>query len=119
MRGVALTRHTRTPRRSRATRRSKRLSLRIPVHVRGRTPDGHPFEEDTVVTDISKHGAKILSHTPIAAEEELELQNHFRDLRGARFRVVWVGRTRQDGSRELGLSYAGVPLPSVFGIFFP
>ncbi len=102
-----------------AARRSKRISLRIPVHVRGRTPNGLPFEEDTFITDINKHGAKILSHTAVAAEKELELENHFRHPRRARFRVIWIGRTKTDGSRELGLSYVGEPIPAVFGIFFP
>ena len=101
------------------TRRSKRIGLRIPVHVRGRTLEGLSFEEDTFVTQISKHGARVLSHNPVAAQEELELENRLRQPLRARFRVVWVGPVKPDGSKELGLSYVGVPVPSVFGLYFP
>ncbi len=102
-----------------STRRSKRIALRIPVHVRGRTMEGLPFEEDTFVTQISKHGAKILSYNSVSTEEELELENRLRQPLRARFRVVWIGPVKEDGSKELGLSYTGVPVPSVFGLYFP
>jgi len=101
------------------TRRSKRIGLRIPVHVRGRTLEGLPFKEDTFVTQISKHGARVLSYNTVAAQEELELENRLRQPLRARFRVVWIGPVKPDGSKELGLSYVGVPVPSVFGLYFP
>jgi hypothetical protein len=75
--------------------------------------------EETLVTDISKHGAKILSQTALGIDQEVELENRLRHKRIARFRVVWIGRVKPDGSRELGLSYVGDPVPTVFGIFFP
>jgi hypothetical protein len=101
------------------TRRSKRIGLRIPVHVRGRTVEGLPFEEDTFVTQISKHGAKILTFNTVSLTEEVELENRLRQPLRARFCVVWIGPAKPDGSKELGLSYVGVPVPSVFGLYFP
>jgi hypothetical protein len=40
-------------------RRSKRLPVRIPVRVYGRTPDDHPFRDVTETQLISAHGGLI------------------------------------------------------------
>ncbi len=46
-------------------RRTERVLLRIPIEVKGATPDGRGFAEQTFTVVINRHGARIrLTHSP-------------------------------------------------------
>jgi hypothetical protein len=47
------------PQRSDFKRRSKRLGLRVPVRIYGRTPDDRPFRDMTETLHVNAFGARI------------------------------------------------------------
>jgi hypothetical protein len=56
-------------------RRSKRLSLDVPLVVRGEAEDARAFQEGTLTLDVSAHGALVVLGTKVAVGQKLELMN--------------------------------------------
>lgn len=98
-------------------RRSERIVLRLPIEVKGITPDGMPFLERTHTLAINRHGARIVLHQkpqPGSRVTILNLQNNM----GCPFKVVGrVGKPTNDEA-EWGVECLQ-PDINFWGIFFP
>jgi diguanylate cyclase (GGDEF)-like protein len=97
-------------------RRSVRLPVETPVFLIGSDLTGKSFFEDTVTFDVSRHGAAILSHRKLAAEDELVVRR-LDTNEEARARVV---RVMELGPGEFIYGLAFVDLgANIWGIEFP
>ena len=98
-------------------RRSKRVSLAMPVVLRGADSSGVEFEECTRTVVVSKHGAKIRTVQSLALGAVISIENRSMGL-AANATVVSVGPRQFPGEPvEIGvqLNQAG----NVWGIIFP
>ena len=98
-------------------RRSKRVSLAMPVVLRGLDNSGVEFEESTRTVVISKHGAKIRTVQALDLGAVISIENRSMGL-AANATVVSVGPRQFPGEPvEIGvqLGQAG----NVWGIIFP
>jgi hypothetical protein len=70
-------------------RRSKRLPLRIPVRVYGRTPEDHPFRDVTETQLISAHGGLLPLSSSLKEGQTILLVNSLTEEE-RECRVVYV-----------------------------
>lgn len=97
-------------------RRSRRISVKIPVIVTGKLADGQPFMEETYVSTVSKHGAKLDTIFPLEPGMTVHLRPRAGKVGGA-FRVVWVSWPR--GSRVAHVGVECFAVSPLLGIDFP
>lgn len=98
-------------------RRSKRITLAIPIIMSGTDRAGNAFQETTRTILVSKHGAKIKSNQELNLGAEVTIENRSLGL-AANATVVSVGKKHSPSEPvEVGvqLSHAG----NVWGIIFP
>ena len=90
-------------------RKSARVSVEVPVRVRGTRADGPAFDERTFIITLSKHGACLVSGMALDVGMKLLLET----MRGIEFKsnVVWVG------SDQVGVQCRG--LAQSLGFQFP
>jgi hypothetical protein len=74
-------------------RRSARLSIIIPVTVRGIDAAGHTFKENTWTISVNKHGGRIATFHQLAAEDQIFVENPLLG-RSAKARVIRVCEKR-------------------------
>src|SRR5207248_4431722 len=74
-------------------RRSTRLSMILPITIKGTTGDGQSFKENTWTIGINKQGARIASFHRLTVGDEIVIEN---PLLGhtAKARVIRVGEKR-------------------------
>jgi hypothetical protein len=90
-------------------RKSARVSVQVPVRVRGAHANGSAFDERTAIVTLSKHGACLASGMALDVGMKLLLET----VRGIEFKsnVVWVG------SDQVGVQCRG--LAQSLGFQFP
>ncbi len=87
-----------------AHRRSKRLPLRVPIQVYGRTPDNHPFRGHTRTISVNAFGANISIAAPVVPGQSILLV-HSLTQEERECRVVNVSQTRR-GMFRVGVEFA-------------
>jgi hypothetical protein len=60
-------------------RTTRRVSVRLPVFIYGRTPAGDPFYEETQTILVNGYGGLISLSTPVRPGQELVMTNHGND----------------------------------------
>jgi hypothetical protein len=108
-------------------RRRNRLSIKVPVQVRGRGPDGATWEEIASSLDASEGGLALVMSRPVGAGQVLHLSvplpTRFRqyDLNASSYRVYGLVRDSRplDARSRVGVMFLGQspprgsdPLPS-------
>jgi len=102
---------------SKATRRSTRLSVSIPIVISGKDAAGNDFTEHTRTRDVNKHGAKIMTARQLAMGTEVSIENRALGV-VAGAKVVWLGKNQSpDDLRQVGLQL--MEAPNIWGIEFP
>jgi hypothetical protein len=98
-------------------RQNARVTMRVPVEVRGTAVDGSVLEESTHTGVVGELGAMIWTSRMLRFGSEVELTNRF-SQQTAKFRVAWV-KDQQDGDLwETGLESLR-PLDGFWGVRFP
>ena len=94
-------------------RRSKRISLDVPLVVRGEAEDTRAFQEGTLTLDVSAHGALVVLGTEVALGQKLELMNlkNWLEREGAVARVA----PHFGGFTRVGIEFAQ-PAPEFWSI---
>jgi hypothetical protein len=96
-------------------RKSARVSVHVPIRVRGAHTDGRAFDERTAIITLSKHGACLVSAAGLDVGMKLLLET----MRGLEFRsnVVWVGSPATKSLGQVGVQCRG--LAQSLGFQFP
>ncbi len=96
-------------------RKSARVSVQVPVRVRGTCADGPAFDEHTHINTLSKHGACLESGYAVDVGSKLLIEIP----RGREFKgnVVWVGSAASHSERQVGIQCRG--LAQALGFQFP
>ncbi len=96
-------------------RKSARVTVQLPIRVRGARADGDAFDEATRVVTLSKHGACLVSTYNLAVGARLRLVT----ARGREFlgNVVWVGNAASGSAGQVGVQSRG--LAQSLGFQFP
>lgn len=102
-------------------RSERRISVRLPLRVRGRDARGFAFEEDTASENLCRSGAAFRTRFDVAIGSNLEIriptQAHLVRRGEPDFetqgRVVHV-RSSEDGERVVGVQFTGPRFQRVF-----
>jgi hypothetical protein len=103
-------------------RSERRISVRLPLRVRGRDSRGFDFEEDTASENLCRSGAAFRTRFDVAIGSNLEIRipstsqfsrraEHDFETQG---RVVHVGQALTDGERVVGVQFIGPRFQRVF-----
>jgi hypothetical protein len=103
-------------------RSERRISVRLPLRVRGRDSRGFAFEEDTASENVCRSGAAFRTRFDVAIGSDLEIRipstiqfsrrtEHEFETHG---RVVHVGEACTDGERVVGVQFTGPRFQRVF-----
>ena len=103
-------------------RSERRISVRLPLRVRGRDARGFAFEEDTASENLCRGGAAFRTRFDVAIGSNLEIRipqqgplsrrnEHDFETKG---RVVHVGETMTDGERVVGVQFVGPRFQRLF-----
>jgi len=103
-------------------RSERRISVRLPLRVRGRDSRGIVFEEETSSENLGRNGAAFLTHFDVAVGSDLEIRIPFSHYASRRLeadfatqgRVVHVGSTDTQGERLVGVQFTGPRFQRVF-----
>ena len=87
-----------------AHRRSKRLPIRVPIQVYGRTPENHPFRGYTRTISVNAFGANIAIAAAVVPGQSILLV-HSLTQEERECRVVNVSATRR-GMYRVGVEFA-------------
>ncbi len=96
------------------SRAERRISVRLPLTVRGRDARGVTFEEETSSENLCRGGAAFVTRFDVAIGSDLEISipfSHYAALRkepdfATKGRVVHV-RDSQQGERLVGVQFTG------------
>ena len=102
-------------------RSERRISVRLPLNVRGRDSRGVTFEEETSSENLCRNGAAFVTRFDVAIGSDLEISipfSHYAALRkepdfSTQGRVVHV-RSSQEGQRLVGVQFTGPRFQRVF-----
>jgi hypothetical protein len=105
-----------------AKRSERRISVRLPLQVRGRDSRGISFEEDTASENLCRSGAAFRTRFDVAIGSNLEIriptQGYSARRAEADFetqgRVVHVSESLTDGERVVGVQFTGPRFQRVF-----
>jgi len=100
-----------------ARRKSARVLLALPVHVRGMSTDRTFFDDPTETILISQHGCMTRITSLVDLGMEVQVVNTKNDVAGT-FRVVWVNTEARDGFYYLGLLLLRAE-SDIWGLHFP
>jgi hypothetical protein len=102
-------------------RSERRVSVRLPLRVRGRDIRGFAFEEDTSSENLCRGGAAFRTRFDVAVGSNLEIRipmpgvamrrNEDFQTQG---RVVHVTETLTDGERVVGVQFVGPRFQRMF-----
>jgi len=97
-------------------RAERRISVRLPLTVRGRDARGVTFEEETSSENLCRGGAAFITRFELAIGSDLEILIPFSHARSARRkepdfttqgRVVHVRNAQGEGERFVGVQFTG------------
>jgi len=96
-------------------RKSARVSVEVPVRVRGARTNGPAFDERTSIITLSKHGACLVTGMAVDVGMKLLLET----VHGLEFKsnVVWVGSEASRSEGQVGVQCRG--LAQSLGFQFP
>ena len=96
-------------------RKSARVSVEVPIRVRGAHANGPAFDERTSIITLSKHGACLVSGMSLDVGMKLLLETaHGREFKS---NVVWVGSEASRSAGQVGVQCRG--LAQSLGFQFP
>ncbi len=103
-------------------RSERRISVRLPLNVRGRDARGVTFEEETSSENLCRNGAAFVSRFDVALGSDLEIRIPFSRYASRRMekdfatngRVVHVADSQQPGERLIGVQFTGPRFQRVF-----
>jgi hypothetical protein len=103
-------------------RSERRISVRLPLKVRGRDSRGVAFEEDTSSENLCRSGAAFVTRFDVAIGCDLEIRIPFSRYASRRNdpdfatqgRVVHVSNSQPDGERMVGVQFTGPRFRRVF-----
>jgi hypothetical protein len=102
-------------------RSERRISVRLPLRVRGRDSRGFAFEEDTSSENLCRGGAAFRTRFDVAVGSNLEIRIPMQGVamrRNEDFetqgRVVHVTETLTDGERVVGVQFVGPRFQRMF-----
>jgi hypothetical protein len=103
-------------------RSERRISVRLPLRVRGRDTRGFAFEEDTASENLCRSGAAFHTRFDLAIGSNLEIRIPMQGYPSRRFendfetqgRVVHVSETQPDGDKLVGVQFVGPRFQRVF-----
>jgi hypothetical protein len=97
-------------------RRSMRVLLSVPIHVRGKDGQNRDFDEETRTLVVNAHGAMISLAAAVVAGQQITVLDH--ELRQSRdCRIVYLG-DRLSGRIQMGIEFAQ-PSPTFWPIECP
>jgi hypothetical protein len=103
-------------------RTERRISVRLPLRVKGKDARGFAFEEDTATENLCRSGAAFHTRFDVAIGSSLQIriplqgpamrrdENDF-ETQG---RVVHVGASEPDGERMVGVQFVGPRFQRMF-----
>jgi PilZ domain len=103
-------------------RSERRISVRLPLRVRGRDARGVTFEEDTASENLCRSGAAFRTRFDVAIGSNLEIripvQGHA-PRRGeqdfeTQGKVVHISESLTDGEKVVGVQFVGPRFQRVF-----
>jgi hypothetical protein len=103
-------------------RSERRISVRLPLRVRGRDARGFAFEEETASENVCRSGAAFRTRFDVAIGSNLEIRiphlTHMPRRPGADFetqcQVMHVSHSQTDGEKMVGVRFTGPRFPRVF-----
>jgi hypothetical protein len=103
-------------------RTERRISVRLPLRVRGRDKRGVMFEEETSSENLCRSGAAFVTRFDVAIGSDLEIRipfSHYASRRGeadftTQGRVVHVRDWQWDGEKLIGVQFTGPRFQRVF-----
>jgi PilZ domain-containing protein len=103
-------------------RSERRISVRLPLKVRGRDSRGVTFEEETSSENLCRNGAAFISRFDVAIGSDLEIRIPFSRYVSRRTendfatsgRVVHVAESHQPGELLVGVQFTGPRFQRVF-----
>lgn len=97
-------------------RRSMRVLLSVPIHVKGKTKTNQDFDEETRTLVVNAHGALISLAAKVLAGQEVTLSNSSTQS-SIGCRIVYVGNPTS-GKMQMGIEFLKA-CPSFWQIDFP
>src|SRR6266568_2508232 len=103
-------------------RSERRISVRLPMRVRGCDSRGVPFEEETSSENLCRSGAAFVTRFDVAIGSDLEIRippSYYASRRGetdfaTQGRVVHVGDRHSQGEKLVGVQFIGPRFQRVF-----
>jgi len=103
-------------------RMERRISVRLPLRVRGRDSRGVAFEEETSSENLCRSGAAFVTRFDVAVGSDLEIRIPFSRYASRRAepdfatsgRVVHVADAQQPGEHYVGVQFTGPRFQRVF-----
>src|SRR5258708_39215320 len=103
-------------------RAGRRISVRLPLRVRGRDSRGVTFEEETSSENLCRSGAAFITRFDVAIGSDLEIRIPFSRYASRRMekdfatsgRVVHVADAQQPGEHLVGVQFTGPRFHRVF-----
>jgi len=104
-------------------RSERRISVRLPLRVRGKDARGFAFEEDTSSENLCRSGAAFRTRFDVAIGSNLEIRIPLQSAAAARRdesdfqtqgRVVHVSESQPDGERVVGVQFVGPRFQRMF-----
>ena len=103
-------------------RSERRISVRLPLRVRGRDSRGVAFEEETSSENLCRSGAAFVTRFDVAVGSDLEIRIPFSRYASRRAepdfstsgRVVHVADAQQPGEHYVGVQFTGPRFQRVF-----
>jgi PilZ domain len=109
-------------------RSERRISVRLPLKVRGRDARGVTFEEETSSENLCRNGAAFVTRFDVAIGSDLEIRipiSRYASRRSPRIdqtekdfatygRVVHIAEAQQPGEHLIGVQFTGPRFQRVF-----
>ena len=103
-------------------RSERRISVRLPMRVRGRDSRGVAFEEETSSENLCRSGAAFLTRFDVAIGSDLEIRIPFSYFASRRHeadfstsgRVVHVKQAKCEGEKLVGVQFTGPRFQRMF-----
>jgi len=103
-------------------RAERRISVRLPMRVRGRDSHGKPFDEETSSENLCRGGAAFLSHLDLAIGSPLDIRIPFSTYASRRMepdfstqgRVVHITDPSSEGGKVVGVQFTGPRFQRMF-----
>jgi len=103
-------------------RSERRISVHLPLRVKGRDTRGFAFEEDTASENLCRSGAAFRTRFDLAIGSNLAIRIPMQGYPSRRYdndfetqgRVVHVSDSQPDGERMVGVQFVGPRFQKVF-----